>query len=689
MVLSAFADEKGFSARALSLLGGLSLLTFEGIYYWLGAPTGPLWLRLAVVFSCLGLFLLLQFKPRLRRHGNLGAAVLAVLVTAENIYRMYLVDFMVIHSIPMLIVMAGASYAFRSQLGMTLYLVSSSIGLTVAILLTEKPEISPYIYVPTVWVLSILTFIVFGSRVQDHNQAVAQGRILNGIFEGSYGGLILVEDNRIVMSNDRASDILGNSDPARMMHRLSSTLSDFQRLDESGSCKSDFEHDIYRNEITFMLNKRQMWIDVFVRRVDVSGGDMLLISLYDVTDRRQALSDLEQSEQMLIEARDTAEEALEVRGTFLANMSHEIRTPMNGVIGMTSLLLRSDLSASQRDFVQTIQASGESLLHLINDILDFSKIAARKMELDDAPFYPRDLLVGTLETLQVTAKEKGIVLTMQVDDGIPASLIGDIARLRQTLINLVNNAVKFTEQGQVDVRLEGKWLNRFTFELKMAISDTGIGIPQDKVDMLFEAFIQQDASTTRKFGGTGLGLSISKGLITLMGGRISVTSEVKKGTCFEVSVPLVSDHHLVEEPTSLPVLELNAAPEETLATHMQVLLAEDNLVNQKVAAAMLVRLGYRVDVVETGLQAIDAVCAGDYDVVLMDIQMPELDGLEATKRIRSMPKLKQPIVIALTANAMQADRESCLSAGMNDFLPKPITLESLSSTMASISSMNI
>jgi CheY-like chemotaxis protein len=362
---------------------------------------------------------------------------------------------------------------------------------------------------------------------------------------------------------------------------------------------------------------------------------------------------------------------------------------MNGVIGMTSLLLRSDLSASQRDFVQTIQASGESLLHLINDILDFSKIAARKMELDDAPFYPRDLLVGTLETLQVTAKEKGIVLTMQVDDGIPASLIGDIARLRQTLINLVNNAVKFTEQGQVDVRLEGKWLNRFTFELKMAISDTGIGIPKDKVDTLFEAFIQQDASTTRKFGGTGLGLSISKGLITLMGGRISVTSEVKKGTCFEVSVPLVSDHHLVEEPTSLPVLELNAAPEETLATNMQVLLAEDNLVNQKVAAAMLVRLGYRVDVVETGLQAIDAVCAGDYDVVLMDIQMPELDGLEATKRIRSMPKLKQPIVIALTANAMQADRESCLSAGMNDFLPKPITLESLSSTMASISSMNI
>ena len=361
-----------------------------------------------------------------------------------------------------------------------------------------------------------------------------------------------------------------------------------------------------------------------------------------------------------------AEAASQSRTNFLANMSHEIRTPMNGVIGTAELLTESGLTQHQLKLVKTIQFSGNAMMDILNDILDYSKIDANQLIIEERDFSLKDLIrsVGNLFEHEISAK--GLNYELQIDPSVPDWIKGDSTRIRQILLNLINNAIKFTQKGGISLHCDAV-RKHDGYTLNFIVEDSGIGIPPDKLDTIFEVFTQADASTTRNFGGTGLGLSICKKLTHLMGGDIQVQSAPQKGSrfCFSIQVlPAIS--------VSKPL----APSEQTQAIHniegKLILLAEDNIVNQEIATAIFTSLGAEVDVAENGQEAIDSIQTKSYDFVLMDCQMPVIDGYEATQQIRSLP-IVQPIIIAMTANAMSGDKEKCLVAGMNDYISKPIT----------------
>jgi PAS domain S-box-containing protein len=484
------------------------------------------------------------------------------------------------------------------------------------------------------------------------------------IFDNAHDPIIIFNpaDERVLNINRRACEIYGYS----REELLGMSLADISLTPERGrrQIEETLRKGVYHNFESCQRRKdgSVMFLEINSSAIDYEGRPAILSINRDITERRKA-------EEMRL-AKEAAERADRAKSQFLANMSHEIRTPMAGILGLSDLLLKTDLNTRQRRYSELIQTSTGSLLGVIDDILDFAKIEADKLTLEAVPFHLSSMLSETVDLLRLRAQAKGIGLELTVHDDLPEWCVGDPSRLRQAVINLVGNAVKFTDQGAVEVcaQLASGGL------VQVAVVDTGVGIPAAVQEKLFTPFSQADSSTSRRFGGSGLGLAITKRIVEMMGGEMGFTSQPGTGSSFWFTVALQS--------TSPPETESpggkTAGGAALLSSTCRVLVAEDNPVNQLVVLEQLASLGFEAVAVSNGLEALAALEEKPYDLVLMDCQMPELDGYETTLRMRRREGERWQVpVIALTAHAMQGDREKCLVAGMNDYISKPFRVETL------------
>ncbi len=623
------------------------------------------------IVACLSILFLSYFSVTTRRHiGWIGLAV-SLLVNAYSAAVAYATAMGINEVLGCLMVLCVTSTIFH-QIRLS---VASLVGSSLLYLLIALPVVDPLVsydkFALSVVVFASFFLILTVSNLHARSRQASSEQAANAWFDNSADALIYgdVSSETVKRANPKAVELFETSDTRAIIEIIVGAILDrdpTRRRSEllADAASADSMEDVV--EFTTAAGNT-FWGALSLRKLSIAEEVLTLVRITDVSTRVA-------HEEALEAARIAAEQAVQTRTRFLANMSHEIRTPMNGVIGMASLLQETTLDEQQHSFLKTIRTSGEALLTIINEILDFSKIDADQVQLEATVFDPSECAREAVELIRPTAISKGLQIKLDIADDLGSAYRGDVNRIRQVLANLLANAAKFTDSGSVSLSVgmldePGNQAN-----LYFAVEDTGIGIPVDKQPHLFDPFSQADASTTREYGGTGLGLSISKRLAELMDGDITLLSTPSLGSCFTFTLhaPEASAMSRAAESADLK------KPLRPLAAEgLSVLVAEDNLVNQKVAVHMLKQLGISAQLASNGQEAIEALQREGFDLVFMDVQMPEVDGLEASTIIRGNLDQHQPYIIAMTANAMAEDREACIAAGMDDFVAKPVRLEDL------------
>lgn len=551
-------------------------------------------------------------------------------------------------------------------------------------------------------------------RVIERNRFASRARLLETVIASANDGVVITKaDNieepgpEIIFVNSAfekitgysAKEVIGKS--PRMLQGDDTNKETLKELKEGLINGSGFKGEL----LNYSKDNVSYWLDIGIVPIKNQNDEITHFAAIerDITEKKRAETDLKitfskletantkatkaledarKAQAEALDAKHQAEEANKAKSEFLANMSHELRTPMNGILGMCEMLMDSDLDSEQKDNAETIYRSGNNLLSILNDILDISKIEAGELELEIVPFHVNTAIDEQVQLFLPLANDKGLELKVERAEDVPSTIVGDLGRVSQIFRNLINNALKFTEKGSITIIAQKKTVKNEEY-LYLAVKDTGLGIPQDKLGAIFEKFTQADTSVTRKFGGTGLGLAITQQLTYMMDGDIGVESKEGEGSKFWFTIPLV----ISDDRDSAVNLQASSKLDEdnlSLPKDINILAVDDHPINQKFIQKILTKLGFKnIDIANDGQEALDMIDQNTYDVVLMDCQMPELDGYEATKILRKKEENSREHlpVIALTANAMVGDREKCLKAGMDDYLSKPIKVEKLTAVL--------
>lgn len=654
----------------MALIGLLTSLAFAAFFNW-AYPNGHevYWDRAVVAGLCLGVYVVSGFSSVPNKRVYQMSNALFYVFALDVLFTNYLNGFAPLYFISLMLTLQAVTISFRDerQAG-TFLLVINAIGMLIMLGIDPSDAGRPWFMTGVLAMSSALLFVIVRIKSRFNRNARTQEDVMRSIVTTTEDMVLLVDIRGIILeANHRCRQMTGYLPEELIGTEV--TLLRVNPLSEQETVELlDHlnHHRIFTQECDLRRENGKTFASfITIAKIETAKGRFLVYNVKDWT-RRQAFK------RSLIRAKEAAEHATALKSQFLATVSHEIRTPLNGIMGMTQVLLETSLDEAQRDQLEHIAESNEHLLMIVNDLLDFSKIEEGRLDLELRPFSPAELAQNTADIFRASAKRKGLTLDVLVPDNLPSGLEGDCLRLWQILLNLIGNAVKFTDQGGVAVEL--KWNETGTKRgcLELSVSDTGIGIPEDKIDLLFTAFSQVDASHTRRYGGTGLGLAISNRLAGLMRGKIHVQSTPGKGSTFTLNVPLnVTDPVREIQPKSAVAATV---PLASPAGPLRILIAEDNRINQEVARLLFRGMGLQPDVVENGKEALEAVRSKHYDVVFMDVQMPVMDGLEATRRILDPQGdvTHKPIIIAMTANAMPEDVRACRAAGMSDFVSKPV-----------------
>lgn len=657
--------------RAMSLVAIVSTVVFALVCHLVVDNVFELWIdRLLVILVGAKTYFLSRSKEADRKKIYYFANLLFYLYMSQVILSAALNDFQPVFIIILGLTIQSITVSFKTKIQTLKFVVFTIVTTGLGLLFAKNMQPADKWYVFTaVAFADLLVYVVNLFKIRFLKENRIKEDLLRAIVSKTEDGIFLTDfDGFILEANERALEMSGYAllelVGMNFSNLRNSILSEEERV---SGFRQLLRNKFWNAEVELKRRDGSYFFGfVSVSWIYRQGNEYLLYKVTDISARKEF-------ERELIRAKEHAESAAKAKSEFLATMSHEIRTPMNGVLGMTNVLLQTSLNPDQRSYVDTIKRSGESLLVILNDVLDFAKMESGKMRLVYEDFELNQLISESADLMQSAAREKGLSLNVDPGNLGKLHLMADPVRVRQILLNLLGNAVKFTEKGSVTIRCREEG----NFGVRIEVQDTGIGIPNTKQSILFQSFTQIDGSATRRFGGTGLGLAISRQLVELMGGSIGLESNPGSGSTFYFVIPYrarksarIKQIAHVHELKPLQSTQCDF-------TAMKVLLAEDNLVNQQVAVLMLNNLGISTSVAANGHEVLQAVKREHFDLIFMDVHMPRMDGLEATRLLKSRLGDKMPPVVALTANVLDEDREQCAEVGMSAFIAKPIQVQEL------------